>query len=226
MPVVFSWKDAFADIELLGVFICCDQPFQYIQDYMDKLGPSYFPPIENSELLDVDLYSYNVDWEISPKQAHAMLFDPEWKPPAAVGLAPVRGVAAATPAIAGRSSGQVISVLDLRDAESFYKGHIPGAVNLPVDRLEDPNPYADTLTMVKQFRVLDKALGPKKDTDGVNEPFIEGLSCEGKGKVVFTLSHRGNMGRLAMSVLRERGIQAHCVMGGTEEWKRAGLWNW
>ena len=39
-----------------GIFICCDQPFQYISDYMSKLGPSYFPSVNNSELLDVDPY--------------------------------------------------------------------------------------------------------------------------------------------------------------------------
>lgn len=41
-----------------GVFICCDQPFQYISEYYDKLGPSYFLPIRNAELIGVDPYKY------------------------------------------------------------------------------------------------------------------------------------------------------------------------
>jgi cysteine synthase len=29
------------------VFLCCDLPYQYIDEYFDKLGESYFPPITN-----------------------------------------------------------------------------------------------------------------------------------------------------------------------------------
>jgi cysteine synthase len=43
--------------EIPCAFICCDQPFQYISEYINKLGPSYFIPITNQELLPVDTYS-------------------------------------------------------------------------------------------------------------------------------------------------------------------------
>ena len=29
------------------VFLCCDLPYQYINEYFDKLGDSYFPSIKN-----------------------------------------------------------------------------------------------------------------------------------------------------------------------------------
>lgn len=29
------------------VFLCCDLPYQYINEYFDKLGGSYFPSIKN-----------------------------------------------------------------------------------------------------------------------------------------------------------------------------------
>lgn len=29
------------------VFLCCDLPYQYISEYFDKLGESYFPSIKN-----------------------------------------------------------------------------------------------------------------------------------------------------------------------------------
>lgn len=162
-------------------------------------------------------HRYNVDWEIPATQAHAMLFDPTWKPQQVTGMAPVRGVAddASTSSEANSLRlGKHIVVLDLRDKESYAKSHIPGSVNLPVDSPSGQNPYKHPPTMVSQFRFLDKRLSA---TDSVFGAPLE-------GKIVFTLSYRGHVGRLAMSVLRNREIQAHCVMGGYEDWQRSGLW--
>ena len=36
------------DGEIHCVFICCDLPYQYLDDYFVKLGESYFHPIRNS----------------------------------------------------------------------------------------------------------------------------------------------------------------------------------
>ena len=36
------------DSEIHCVFICCDLPYQYLDDYFVKLGESYFHPIQNS----------------------------------------------------------------------------------------------------------------------------------------------------------------------------------
>jgi len=70
--------------------------------------------------------------------------------------------------------------------------------------------------MVRQFPILDSRLA--KDDKEFGE------SLDGKDKIILTLSHRGHIGRLAMSVLRNRGVKAHCVMTGVEGWKATGLW--
>ncbi|KAF9014726.1 tryptophan synthase beta subunit-like PLP-dependent enzyme, partial [Hymenopellis radicata] len=202
------------DGEIPCIFICCDQPFQYINDYMAKLGPSYFPEVNNAELLDVDPYPYNIDWEVPPDQAHGMLFDPNWTPPKVVGIAPVKGVATADEELDAKLGINDIVVLDLRDQEAFKSSHIPGSISFPVDSLQDLNPYQDPPTMVRQFRLLDKELSDPNTA----------LGSQLTGKVVLTLSHRGHIGRLAMSILRNRKVKAHCVMGGSEEWKKSGLW--
>lgn len=35
------------DGEIHCVFLCCDLPYQYVQEYFDKLGEKYFRPIIN-----------------------------------------------------------------------------------------------------------------------------------------------------------------------------------
>jgi rhodanese-related sulfurtransferase len=148
-----------------------------------------------------------------------MLFDPMWDPPKVAGIAPVRGIAelADSAKIDPNFRLKTLIVLDLRDSASFDADHIPGrSINLPLDSLLDPNPYQDPKTMVRQFPILDKKLAEEDDEFGEK--------LEGSNKIVLTLSHRGHMGRLAMSVLRNRGVKAHCVMTGVQGWKATGLW--
>ena len=35
------------DGEIHCVTLCCDLPYQYVDEYFDKLGPEYFPAIKN-----------------------------------------------------------------------------------------------------------------------------------------------------------------------------------
>ncbi|POS81904.1 hypothetical protein EPUL_004610, partial [Erysiphe pulchra] len=47
-----------------AVFICCDLPHQYLQEYYENLPASLFPEIINESLLEVDRYHYDKTWEI------------------------------------------------------------------------------------------------------------------------------------------------------------------
>lgn len=40
------------DGEIHCVFLCCDLPYQYINEYFDKLGDDYFPTIHNQVTCD------------------------------------------------------------------------------------------------------------------------------------------------------------------------------
>ncbi|KAH9909557.1 tryptophan synthase beta subunit-like PLP-dependent enzyme [Xylariomycetidae sp. FL2044] len=57
------------DGEVHCVFLCCDLPYQYIDEYFDKLGPEHFPVIKNEELTTVDLFRYDEAWEVKTKEA-------------------------------------------------------------------------------------------------------------------------------------------------------------
>jgi rhodanese-related sulfurtransferase len=45
-------------------------------------------------------------------------------------------------------SGDNITVVDVRAAEDFAKGHIPGAINLPKGQLENPNALSQERTNI------------------------------------------------------------------------------
>lgn len=94
-------------------------------------------------------------------------------------------------------------ILDLRDEVDFKHSHFDSSLNLDVGASSKPNPYQDPSTLVALFHVLNVRLAT---TDPVFGPAFE-------GRVVITISYNGNVARLAMSILRSRGVQAHCVMG-------------
>ncbi|KAJ7505630.1 cysteine synthase B [Mycena galericulata] len=61
------------DGKIKCAFICCDQPFQYIGEYFEKLPPGLFPKIVNDELVGVDQYPYGSTWTISREEAYQKL---------------------------------------------------------------------------------------------------------------------------------------------------------
>ncbi|KAG8794545.1 hypothetical protein FRC12_023754 [Ceratobasidium sp. 428] len=199
------------DGDIPCVFICCDGPFQYIREYYEKLDESHFLPIRNSELLNVDPYAYNLDWELSPCEAYAKLFAPK---------SPTNGhnTNAKAPRDRGKAEfnpSSAIVVLDLRSTDDFSHLRLPNSINFPIGRTR--NPYQHPPTMVEQFKLIDSRIGvdAKEDTEFGDQVL--------GGKVVFTFGYDGHSARLAMSVLRNRGLEAYCVMGGSEEWEKAGL---
>jgi rhodanese-related sulfurtransferase len=205
-PVSMSFCTFLLSHDSIGVFICCDQPFQYISEYFDKLGPSYFRPIRNEELIGVDMYeyvafclllrllnnhsSYYYEWELSPERALALVE-------------------------ASTRTYEPLAVLDLRDAEDFNKSHIPGSTNLELGARDAPNPYKDPATMRAQFTLLDSTLATNDKT----------VWPKLQESVVMVISYKGHTARLALSILRSRGIKAHCVIGGYDACIENGIWD-
>lgn len=128
----------------LGLFICCDLPFLYINDYFKKLPPSFFPKINQSDLLNVDQYPYPTIARLNPVKTYSFL----------KGAHPRK-----------------VAVVDLRHADAFASSHIlldfvkdaenVTIHNLPIeDYASSPtNPFLDGPTLVKQYKMLEQLLG-------------------------------------------------------------------
>ncbi|KAH7396398.1 cysteine synthase-like protein B [Pyrenochaeta sp. MPI-SDFR-AT-0127] len=113
------------------VFICCDLPYQYIDEYYEKLGDESFRPIHNNSLAAVDLYRYDEAWELQPEQALFRFADDASAKPDTV-------------------------LIDLRKPSDFILSHIPGAYNLPLQssNTSTPSPFSDAAILESQWKEL------------------------------------------------------------------------
>ncbi|KAK3396824.1 tryptophan synthase beta subunit-like PLP-dependent enzyme [Sordaria brevicollis] len=129
------------DGEIHCVFLCCDLPYQYIDDYFDKLGAEDFPKIHNEHLAKVDLYRYDDKWEKEP--AHALdLFFTQGKPQPQT------------------------CIIDFRQPLDFYEFHLPGSVNVPFVHEDTPSPFAEPYVLESLWKRLEETFkAPSKELD-------------------------------------------------------------
>lgn len=170
------------------VFMACDLPYQYLNEYFDKLGEDVFHPLINQNLLGVDTYRYDEAWEVEDKQFCDILFSSSPGEVIAEDHAP--------------ASGNV--TLDLRTAEDFADRHLPGSISRPLSSLGSatPSPFSDPMVLEKQWKELESVFDPT--TLGL----LKHAGC------VWLVCYGGDTSRVATSVLRAKGITANSLKGG------------
>lgn len=170
------------------VFMACDLPYQYLNEYFDKLGEDVFHPLVNENLLGVDTYRYDEAWEVEDKKFCDVLFS------SSPGEAITEDHKPA--------SGNVI--LDLRTAEAFADHHLPGSISRPLSSLdvETPSPFSDPMVLEKQWKELESVF------DLTTIGLLKQAGC------VWLLCYGGDTSRVATSVLRAKGVTANSLKGG------------
>ncbi|KAK2774706.1 hypothetical protein FQN53_003513 [Emmonsiellopsis sp. PD_33] len=172
------------------VFLCCDLPYQYIDEYFQKLGPEKFHPIHNENLAKVDLYRYDENWEKAPIDLLHNFYEP------------VEAVKAYswTTITAKRQS----YVIDLRQLVDFETWHLPDAINFSLTSLNSstPSPFADPKVMEAQWLELEGIFLHISNLSSFN------------ARRVLVLCYNGDTARVATSILRAKGVEADCIRGG------------
>ncbi|KAI0835877.1 tryptophan synthase beta subunit-like PLP-dependent enzyme [Hypoxylon sp. FL0890] len=194
-----------ADGEIHCVFLCCDLPYQYINEYFDKLGSGYFPSITNEPLTKVDLYRYDEAWEKDAAVALPLFLDVKRVGRQDGPLPDVR-------LEAGKGKGvneaislkEGVSIIDLRQPADFEKFNFPGSVNLPFADPSSPSPFSNPAGLEALWLKLE---------DCFKTPQEELLSLL-QGKRILLLCYDGDSSRVATSVLRAKGYEADSVRGG------------
>ncbi|KAL1626907.1 hypothetical protein SLS54_002445 [Diplodia seriata] len=179
--------------DITCVFLCCDLPYQYINEYFAALAPSNFHPITNRNLTTVDRHRYDESWELPAPTALHAFYD----------------LASPTP-----SPLPATSIIDLRQPSDFACWHLPGAVNAPQASVlrTTPSPFSDAAVLAAQWRELEAFFG--------GDLSLQSASSLRDGRVL-VVCYDGDTARVATSVLRARGVKAESVKGGmgaVREW--------
>jgi rhodanese-related sulfurtransferase len=138
----------------------------------------------------VDLYRYDKAWELSPSIALSNLY-----------------VEIVGPA-------QCLSpwiIIDLRNTADFETGHLPDALNLPLQSLAAGNssPFYDSHVLEEQWRELESLF------ETANMDFYSYLQdLENSSCSVMLICYDGDTSRVATSVFRAKNIQASSIRGG------------
>lgn len=168
------------------VFVACDLPYQYLDEYFSKLGEEPFHPLNNQELLDVDLHRYDEAWEVGGEEVLETLYSFQ--------------LAATEPLLRPGNT-----VLDLRTTTDFEVFHLPGSISRPLHSLSPTttSPFSEPTVLVEQW----------KELESVFDATTVGLLKQ-PGVSVWLVCYDGNTSRVATSVLRAKGVIASSMRGG------------
>ncbi|KAI8957049.1 tryptophan synthase beta subunit-like PLP-dependent enzyme [Daldinia sp. FL1419] len=196
------------DGEIHCVFLCCDLPYQYINEYFDKLGPGHFPSIKNEALTKVDLYRYDEAWEKDAAVALPSFLEMKR---AASKDEPFSGLPQGITIEDGLSETISIKedavILDIRQPVDFGKFSLPGSVSVPFVGSFTASPFSNPAVLEALWLKLDEYFGaPNSDV----VPLLQ-------GRRILVLCYDGDSSRVATSVLRAKGYEADSVRGGFKE---------
>ena len=190
------------DGEIHCVFLCCDLPYQYINEYFDKLGAEHFPTIHNEHLTKVDLHRYDDSWEKEPAEALGLFFTQDDQILAsAVHMVPITSKVKPQPQT---------SIIDFRQPLDFHDFHLPGSVNVPFVHEDTPSPFSEPYILESLWKRLEETF------KAPNEELRDLL----RGRRILLLCYDGDSARVATSVLRAKGYEADSVKGGFKALRR------
>ncbi|OAA60866.1 cysteine synthase B [Cordyceps fumosorosea ARSEF 2679] len=190
------------------VFLCCDLPYQYVNEYFDKLDDSCFPPVKNEELLNVDLYRYDEKWEWEASKALQGYFHVNSEQMDLLTQRAPEPVTGEIPSLrAALQPRDDAAVLDLRQPADFDRGRLPGSVNLPLAQPGAASPFSDPAILSRLWTELDGEFS----STGNGE-----LQGRLRGRETLVVCYDGDSARVAASVMRAKGYEANSLRAGLD----------
>ncbi|KAJ6789165.1 hypothetical protein PWT90_03289 [Aphanocladium album] len=188
------------------VFLCCDLPYQYVNEYFEKLDNSCFPPVKNEELLKVDLYRYDEKWEWEASKALQHYFYVNEKQMDELMRRAQETCVCEIPKLsAALQSRDNAAIIDLRQPSDFDKGKLPGSMNIPLAQPGTKSPFFDPANLSSLWTQLEKEFA---------SPSGELTSLKGKNTLV--VCYDGDSARVAASVMRAKGYEVNSLRAGLD----------
>ncbi|TRX98988.1 hypothetical protein FHL15_000330 [Xylaria flabelliformis] len=188
------------------VFMCCDLPYQYIDEYYDKLEETRFPPIKNQELTNVDKYRYDEAWERSCFDVLQDFFE----------IPNMFNLLHSIRSSSNLSLQDILipkadsAILDLRQPSDFRLYQVPGSTNLPIALPTNPSPFSDPAVLTTVWTRLEETFS-SPDAN---------LLRKLHDKRILVICYDGDTSRVATSVLRAKGYAADSIRGGFSNFSR------
>ncbi|KAG9669737.1 hypothetical protein KCU99_g6465, partial [Aureobasidium melanogenum] len=195
--------------EVSCVFVCCDLPYQYIDGYYERLGEEDFPPIINKELIHLDTDEYSSAWELNSDDLPQFLHGDSAEAKGFVSWTTTPSQANRRDSKSTESQDSSLEIFDLRSAEDFQHGHVPGSISTPLAGLVETsgNPFESVTALEQQWKAL-------KEKCATGE--FSHLCAESSSDRFLLICYDGETSRLATAVMRARGINAYSVQGGAK----------
>ncbi|KAF4585627.1 cysteine synthase B [Ophiocordyceps camponoti-floridani] len=187
------------DGQIHCVFLCCDLPYPYVNEYFEKLGDSYFCSIHNEELIGVDSHRYDEAWE---RDASDALDDFFYLTKTTVSNKDNDTLALKLDNLI-RPKPETI-VIDLRQPSDFASFSLPSSTNIPQVESSTVSPFSDPHVLRSLWLRLEDTFKTPADPKLLD------------GRRILVFCYDGDSARVATSVLRARGHQADSVRGGFE----------
>lgn len=160
--------------EINVVFICCDLPYLYLDEYFQYLDESHFPKIENKDLLlnnsgDEEQMITEDGFEVSPEKAYKMIYnvgkDTLWK------------------SIKNNSEINVndkVMVIDVRKKSDFEHFHLAGSINIEFDKLiSKPKKYLEKMKVKRVIVICNLGMKSNSITRLLRKKGIDAYSLHG-----------------------------------------------
>ncbi len=162
--------------EIICVFICCDTPFPYINEYFEYLEESNFPVIENQNLLSNNEYTIknkkifsDFVYEISIDQVYKEVFIDS---PKVVWEKINNNLEIKT--------NKKVIILDIRNKDFFNHFHIPSSINISSSDLEgNINDIESQFSGKKVIIVCERGVSSKYITSILRDRKIDAYSMKG-----------------------------------------------
>ncbi|KAJ5138902.1 uncharacterized protein N7515_003750 [Penicillium bovifimosum] len=183
------------------VFLACDLPYQYLDEYFDRLGTEHFPAIENEFLLDVDTYSYESVWEVLPSDLPTLLEieTTDSQSNDSAGYPEQKGAAKTVRELSAFSP---TTIIDLRAGSDYDESHIEQSINISLQTLSSKteSPWKNPKILKQQWEELDGLLSQHNSIIKTNR--------------VLLICYDGSVSRIGASILRAKGVEAFSLRGG------------
>ncbi len=164
------------DGEIMCVFIACDSPFPYLNEYFEYLDDDLFPIIENAELLNNEIevnrkiqFSDVSEYEITVHEAFDSSFDSNSKQiwNNLLNNEPVE-------------LKDTVVILDTRSKEDFEHFHIPESLNIEyIDLEKNVNEYLPELQDKKVITICYRGNSSKLATSILRNKNVEAYTVKG-----------------------------------------------